>query len=80
VGRSCHGGIDQKPGSPWLEGMPRAYIEAQLHAFARGERRNDPHGSMRVVARQMTQQEIESVAQYYASRRVAFSPTGGPGQ
>ncbi len=51
---SCHGGIDQKPGSPWLEGMPRAYLERQLEAFALGERRNDAHGVMRNVARQMT--------------------------
>jgi cytochrome c553 len=67
---SCHGGIDQKPGSPWLEGMPQAYLVAQLQAFARGERRNDPHGQMREVARQMTPEEITAVAGYYASRRV----------
>jgi cytochrome c553 len=69
---SCHGGIDQKPGSPWLEGMPRAYLEAQLQAFAKGERRNDPHGMMRGIARQMNADEVKAVSEYYASRRVPF--------
>ncbi|HYD77025.1 c-type cytochrome [Ramlibacter sp.] len=76
---SCHGGIDQKPGSPWLEGMPRAYLEAQMEAFAIGERRNDAHGVMRNVARQMTAAEVVDTASYYASRRVPFSPTA-PGR
>lgn len=66
---SCHGGIDKKPGSPWLEGMPQAYLAAQLRLFATGERRNDPHGVMRNVAVQMTPQEREAVAAYYAQRR-----------
>ncbi|WBY02449.1 cytochrome c4 [Ramlibacter tataouinensis] len=73
---SCHGGIDQKPGSAWLEGMPRAYLELQLQAFARGDRRNDAHGVMRNVARQMTAEEIAEVSGYYASRRVPFSASG----
>lgn len=70
---SCHGGIDQKAGSPWLEGMPRANLVTQLQAFASGERRNDALGVMRNVARQMSPQEIDAVADYYASRRVPFS-------
>lgn len=67
---SCHGGIDQKPGSPWLEGMPQAYLVQQMEAFARGERRNDSHGVMRNVARQLQAGEIEAVARYYASRAI----------
>lgn len=67
---SCHGGIDKKPGSPWLEGMPQAYLAAQLRQFAAGERRNDPHGVMRNMARQMTPGEIDAVAAYYASRAI----------
>ena len=65
---SCHGGIDQKPGSPWLEGMPDAYVQAQLRAFAAGERSNDSHAQMRNVVRQMAPAEIAEVARYYASR------------
>jgi cytochrome c553 len=72
---SCHGGIDQKPGSPWLEGMPDVYLQAQLRAFAAGERRNDRHAQMRNVARHMTSAEIAQVARYYASRPET-GPTG----
>lgn len=67
---SCHGGIDKKPGSPWLEGMPQAYLAAQMRAFAAGTRRNDPHGVMRNIARQMKPEEIEASARYYASRAI----------
>ena len=38
---SCHGGIDHKLGTPWLEGMPKEYLVAQLRAFKTGARRND---------------------------------------
>lgn len=75
---SCHGGIDQKLGSPWLEGMPHAYSVLQLRAFAGATRRNDPHGVMRNIARQMTAQEIDAAARYYASRAVAIGHGGPP--
>lgn len=65
---SCHGGIDNKAGSPWLEGQPEAYIKAQLQAFASGARRNDISQQMRNIARQMTPEEIEQAARYYASQ------------
>src|SRR3954468_23462874 len=38
---SCHGGVDQKLGAPWIEGMPKAYLVDQLRAFKSGARRND---------------------------------------
>jgi cytochrome c553 len=63
---SCHGGIDHKAGSPWLEGMPAAYTKAQLQAFANGARHNDISEQMRNVARNMTPQEIDAAAEYYA--------------
>ncbi len=65
---SCHGGIDQKPGTPWLEGMPKRYVADQLAAFASGARRNDSHAQMRNMARHLTKPEIESLATYYAER------------
>ena len=67
---SCHGGIDQKPGSPWLEGLPQAYLQTQLQAFASGNRRNDPLAQMRNIVRQMRPDEITAVARYYASQPV----------
>lgn len=69
---ACHGGIDRKHGSPWLEGMPDVYLTTQIAQFARGERRNDAFGIMRNVARQMRPEEVEAVARYYASRAVRF--------
>jgi len=63
---SCHGGIDHKAGSPWLEGMPAAYTRAQLQAFANGTRHNDISEQMRNVARNMTPGEIDAAAAYYA--------------
>jgi len=65
---SCHGGYDQKLGSPWLEGMPQEYLAQQLRAFASGARRNDSHGVMRNVARQLSGAEIDQLARFYASR------------
>jgi cytochrome c553 len=63
---SCHGGIDHKAGSPWLEGMPAAYTRGQLQAFANGTRHNDISEQMRNVARNMTPDEIDAAATYYA--------------
>ena len=71
---SCHGGIDRKPGTPWLEGMPKAYLVDQLKRFASGARRNDSHAQMRNMAREMSATEIDEVAEYYA--RQGESKTG----
>jgi cytochrome c553 len=65
---SCHGGTDHKLGAPWLEGMPRAYLVAQLRDFKTGVRRNDSHAQMRNMTRAMTDGEIVEVAEFYARR------------
>jgi len=65
---SCHGGVDQKFGTPWLEGMPLGYLVAQLEAFAPGARRNDSQAQMRNMARGMTPGEIREVATFYARK------------
>lgn len=62
---ACHGGIDNKSGSPWIDGLPAAYTKAQLIAFARGTRTNDIDQVMRNVARNMTPEEIDAAAAYY---------------
>ena len=63
---SCHGGMEQKLGAPWLEGMPKAYLIAQLKDFASGARTNDSHAQMRNMSRALTPKEIEEVADFYA--------------
>lgn len=65
---SCHGGVDQKLGAPWIEGMPRDYLVEQLKAFKSGARRNDGQAQMRNMARPMTEQEIADVAEFYARK------------
>jgi cytochrome c553 len=65
---SCHGSLDNKVGSPWLEGQSETYMKAQLRAFALGDRRNDISQQMRNIARAMTAQEIDEAAAYYASQ------------
>lgn len=65
---SCHGAIENKLGSPWLEGQSVVYLRNQLNAFAIGARHNDLNQQMRNVAKAMTPDEIEAAAQYYASK------------
>jgi cytochrome c553 len=65
---SCHGGVDQKFGTPWIEGMPRDYLVEQLRAFRDGTRRNDAQAQMRNMARPMSDGEIAEVADFYARK------------
>ena len=65
---SCHGSLDNKVGSPWLEGLAEAYLKKQLNDFASGQRRNDISQQMRNIARAMTPQEIDEASAYYASQ------------
>jgi len=65
---SCHGGVDQKLGAPWIEGMPHEYLVAQLTAFRSGSRHNDSQAQMRTMARAMTSREIDEVSTFYARK------------
>lgn len=65
---TCHGEIDHKVGSPWLEGQSAEYLHAQLEAFASGVRHNDISEQMRNIARGMTAAEMQQAADYYASQ------------
>lgn len=63
---SCHGNVERKAESPWLNGEPKTYLEEQLKAFRSDNRQNDINGVMRSVAHQMTSAEISDVATFYA--------------
>ncbi len=65
---ACHGSVDYKTGSAWLEGQPAVYLVTQLKAFRSGARHNDISQQMRNIARGMSPAEIEAAAQYYASQ------------
>jgi cytochrome c553 len=70
---SCHGGVDQKLGAPWIEGMPKGYLVTQLQAFRAATRRNDSKALMRNVVRAMSDSEIEEVSGFYSRK----SSSGG---
>ena len=53
---SCEGSLDNKVGSPLLEGQPEVYMKEQLQAFASGQRRNHISRQMRNIVRAMTAQ------------------------
>jgi cytochrome c553 len=63
---SCHGGIERKIGTPWLEGMPKEYLVQQMAQFASGERHNDGLAQMRNMARALKGPEIQEIAVFYA--------------
>lgn len=65
---SCHGDHASQTATPRLDGEPESYIRRELQGFASGTRRNDINEQMRNVARQMTPEEIDAAARYYASR------------
>lgn len=63
---SCHGRQSGGPlEAPNLTGQYRPYFEAQMKAFASGERRNDIYSRMRIIAKRLTPKEIEELASYY---------------
>jgi cytochrome c553 len=73
---SCHGadGLGVDPVTPPLAGQRADYLERQLMGFRDGDRRDDPLGLMRGVARRLTPREIRVVAAYYST----LPPKPGP--
>ena len=65
---ACHGAVDYKTGSAWLEGEPRAYLRTQLEAFVSGARHNDISQQMRNIARGMSPAEIDQAAAYFSNQ------------
>lgn len=67
---SCHAldpEDDRARATPRLHGQPETYLQAQLRAYAEGERRSDPMGRMRAFAAKLEPGEIAALAAYYAS-------------
>jgi cytochrome c553 len=50
--------------TPALSGQHPEYIVAQMQAFKAGLRKNDLNGMMRDIAKKMSDEEIQAVAQY----------------
>jgi cytochrome c553 len=66
---ACHGGRGQ--GSivdvPALAGQQSGYFTQTMQAYKQGKRNNDIYKRMRLIAQQLTDEEIKAVADYYAA-------------
>lgn len=87
---SCHGenGAGVGPGNPALAAQPAAYLEAQLHAWASGERYDDPGNAMLQISQRLTATEMARLAGYssalpgangYPEPRATCPPARHPG-
>ena len=70
---NCHGerGRGKSAGNavfPIIGGQHRDYLIKQLKEFRDGTRNNDPAGMMSEVAKNMSDKEIEAVAEYLAAQ------------
>ena len=65
----CHGpaGLSVTPDAPNLAGQPAIYVAAQLRAYRSGARK---HEVMAVMAKPLSDDDIEGLAAWYGSIRV----------
>jgi cytochrome c553 len=70
---ACHGanGLSVAPDAPHLAGQPEIYLAAQLRAYRSGKR---AHEVMNVVAKPLSDDEITSLAAWFASIKVEAKP------
>jgi cytochrome c553 len=63
---TCHGptGLSQLPNAPHLAGQPAIYLVEQMKNYRSGKR---PNEVMAVIAKPLTDQEIDDLAAWYAS-------------
>jgi len=65
----CHGlnGVSSMPNAPHLAGQPEAYLVEQLRNYRSGKRN---HEVMSVIARPLSNADIEGLSAWYSSMRV----------
>ena len=65
----CHGpkGISTAPDAPNIAGQPAIYLSDQLRAYRSGARK---HEVMAVMAKPLTDDDIQNLAAWYASIRI----------
>lgn len=68
---NCHGpqGTGLPPTVPYLAGQYATYMQHQLELWAEGVRDNDAMNVMSSIARQMTEEDMRAVSEYYARVR-----------
>jgi cytochrome c553 len=66
---ACHGqaGEGARVGVPALRGQTREYLVKTLQEYRAGQRRNDVYAVMRAIVRNVTDSEIDALADYYAA-------------
>ena len=71
---ACHGptGISQTPDAPHLAGQPEVYFIDQMKAYRSRKR---IHPQMNVVAKPLTDVDIDDLAAWYASIKVSAEPS-----
>jgi len=71
--KSCHGPGNQGAGStfPGIANQHAGYIEAQLRAWQKGTRANDPQNLMGAIAQRMSDRDIRAVSAWLANQSVA---------
>lgn len=64
---TCHGGDGQghKQHIPALSGQNSGYLANTMRDYKSGTRHNDIYSRMRLIAQQLSDEEIEQLAQYY---------------
>lgn len=69
----CHGpmGLATLPDAPNLAGQPAMYLAAQLKAYRGGARQ---HEVMSLMAKPLSDTDIEDLAAWYASLKVRVEP------
>ena len=70
---NCHGydGVASLPGAANLSGQQEIYLKLQLKAYRSGERQN---AMMTVVAKSLTDEDIDQLAAWYANIQVTVEP------
>ena len=70
---ACHGaaGLSTLPNAPNLAGQPEIYVVEQLRAYRSGKRANEV---MAVVARPLSDRDIDDLAAWYGSIRIEAKP------
>lgn len=69
----CHGqdGLSMQPNVPHLAGQPALYLTEQLRQYRSGKRQ---HEVMSVIAKPLTDAEIEDLAAWFSSLQVRVEP------
>lgn len=66
---NCHApqGIGDAAFNPYLAGQHASYLTAALAEWKSGDRNNDPSGQMPRIAKTLTDDDVRTLVQYYAS-------------